>query len=77
MIKLEEGKNFAPYRRELRRDGNIPLEVLLRRFFREVQQSKILSEMKKRRYHSKDVSRTEKREVARRKARIKKIKRGY
>jgi len=54
-----------------------PLEVQLRRFFREVQQSRLLSEIKQNRYHSKDVSRTIKRASARRKATIKKLRRGY
>lgn len=60
-------------RRE-RREG---FESLLRRFFRDVQQSGILSEVKKRRYFSKDMSRRAKREIASRKAIRKRIKRGY
>lgn len=56
---------------------NVPFEVVLRRFFREVQQSRILSEAKKRRFHTKDINRTQKRAIARRKSYIKKIKRGY
>jgi len=60
-----------------KREGAPGFEVLLRRFFREVQQSRILSEAKKRRFFSKDITRKEKREIARHKARIKKIKRGY
>lgn len=52
-------------------------EVALRRFFREVQQSRILSEAKRRRYFSKDISREQKREIARRKTYVKKLKRGY
>lgn len=51
--------------------------LAMRRFFREVQMSRILSEAKKRRYFSKDKNRTEKRAIARRKAHIKKLKRGY
>lgn len=53
------------------------LEVALRRFFREVQQSRILSEAKRRRYFTKEISREQKREIARRKTYIKKLKRGY
>ncbi|EKD56388.1 MAG: hypothetical protein ACD_58C00206G0007 [uncultured bacterium] len=53
------------------------LEVIMRRFFREVQQSRILSDAKRRRYFSKDISREQKREIARRKTYIKKLKRGY
>ena len=58
------------------RDGE-PFEVMLRRFFRDVQQSGILTEIKKRRFREKDVSRKILREAARRKAARKKIKRGY
>jgi ribosomal protein S21 len=60
-------------RRE-RREG---FESILRRFFRDVQQSGILSEVKKRRYFSKDISRTAKRGIAIRKAARKRVKRGY
>lgn len=52
-------------------------DVMLRRFFREVQQSGILTEIKKRRFHSKDVSRDKRRLSARRKAAVRKMKRGY
>lgn len=54
-----------------------PFEVMLRRFFRDVQHSGILTETKKRRFHEKGVSRKILREAARRKAARKKIKRGY
>lgn len=57
-----------------RREG---FESILRRFFRDVQQSGILSEVKKRRYFSKDISRRAKREIATRKAIRKRMKRGY
>lgn len=63
--------------RRPRQSGGGGLEVVLRRFFREVQQSRILSEVKHRRYFSKDLSREQKREIARRKTYIKKLKRGY
>ncbi|MCA9388712.1 30S ribosomal protein S21 [Candidatus Berkelbacteria bacterium] len=59
------------------RDRSAPFDVILRRFFREVQQSRILSEVKKRRYHFKDPSRKMRRESARRKAARKRVKRGY
>lgn len=52
-------------------------DVMLRRFFREVQQSGILTEIKKRRFIAKDVSREKKRMAARRKTAIRRIKRGY
>jgi len=60
--KSDKGENF---------------DVMLRRFFRDVQQSGILTEIKKRRFRSKDVSREKKRITARRKMAVKKIKRGY
>ena len=43
-------------------------EVVIRKFFREVQVSGILTEAKKRRYREKDISRSKRRESARRKA---------
>lgn len=52
-------------------------QVLVRRFFREVQHSRLLSEAKNRRFFSKDPSRTARRISARRQAMIKKLKRGY
>lgn len=57
--------------------GNEPFEVMLRRFFRDVQQSGILTETKKRRFREKELSRKILRESARRKAQRRKIKRGY
>jgi len=54
-----------------------PFEVMLRKFFREVQQSGILTEIKKRRFRSKELTREKIREGARRKAIRRKIKRGY
>jgi ribosomal protein S21 len=87
VIKLENEKNtsqtqsgYHGYNRDFTRskkEGTPGFEVLLRRFFREVQQSRILSEAKKRRFHSKDITRKEKREIARHKTMIKKLKRGY
>lgn len=52
-------------------------EVVLRRFFRGVQQSGILTEAKKRRFFEKDISRKKMRQIARRRAETRKIKRGY
>ena len=60
-----------------RGDREESFEVILRRFFRDVQQSGILSETKRRRFHRKDISRDKRREGARRKAEIRRIKRGY
>ena len=60
------------------RDGKSEnFDVILRRFFRDVQQSGILTEVKKRRFRTKDVSRSKKRIAAKRKAEVRKIKRGY
>jgi len=77
VIFLNDNRNYNRDFNRAKRDGAPGFEVLVRRFFREVQQSRILSEAKKRRFHSKDITRKEKREIARHKARIKKIKRGY
>ena len=63
--------------REGREGKTENFDVMLRRFFRDVQQSGILTEIKKRRFCSKDVSRTKKRVSARRKAENRRIKRGY
>lgn len=52
-------------------------EVMLRRFFREVQQSGILSEVKKRRFRESGLSRIKRREIATRKAARRRAKRGY
>ncbi len=52
-------------------------EVTLRRFFRDVQQSGILTEAKKRRFFEKDTSRKLKRVIAQRKAVRKRVSRGY
>ena len=60
-----------------RDDRGEPFEVMLRKFFRDVQQSGILTEIKKRRFHAQDLSREGIREAARRKAYRRKIKRGY
>lgn len=57
-----------------RREG---FEVMLRRFFRDVQQSGILSEVKKRRYRETALSRVKRREIATRKAARRRVKRGY
>ncbi|MDO8686768.1 MAG: 30S ribosomal protein S21 [Candidatus Berkelbacteria bacterium] len=70
-----QDRNYT--RDDSRERGSENFEVTLRRFFRDVQQSGILTEVKKRRYLSKDVSRAKKRVSARRKAQVRKIKRGY
>lgn len=71
---------FLDYSRQTKhfknREGE-PFEVMLRRFFRDVQQSGILTEIKRRRFRDRDISRKLLRQAARRKAARKKIKRGY
>ncbi|AKM81823.1 TPA: 30S ribosomal protein S21 [Candidatus Berkelbacteria bacterium] len=57
--------------------GNESFDVMLRRFFRDVQQSGILTEIKKRKFHAKEISRDKRRVSARRKAEVRKLKRGY
>jgi ribosomal protein S21 len=52
-------------------------DVMLRRFFRDVQQSGILTDIKKRRYREKKITRTRQREIARRKSARRKVKRGF
>lgn len=62
---------------ETRRRDREGFEVILRRFLREVQQSGILTEAKKRRFFEKDASRKLRRTIAQRKADRKRISRGY
>lgn len=62
---------------ETRRRDRESFEVLLRRFFRDVQQSGVLTEAKKRRFFEKDISRKIKRASAQRKADRKRSLRGY
>lgn len=70
-------RNDSRFDNRERPEKNENFDVMLRRFFRDVQQSGILTEIKKRRYHCKDVSREIKRNSARRKAEVKRMKRGY
>jgi len=51
--------------------------VIMRKFYRDVQQNRILSEAKKKLFVQRDISRTERRTSAIRKAKIKRIIRGY
>jgi ribosomal protein S21 len=53
------------------------VEVVLRRFFRDVQQSEIMTEIKKRRFFEKKSSRIKRRQTALVKASRRKIRRGY
>lgn len=69
-------QRYQNQREQGERSGE-PFEVMLRRFFRDVQQSGILTEMKRRRFRERELSRERIREAARRKAERRKIKRGY
>ena len=51
--------------------------VIMRKFYRDVQQNRILSEAKKKLFVQRETSRTERRTSAIRKAKIKRIIRGY
>ena len=62
---------------EVKRKNDERLEVLVRRFNREVQQSGVMSVAKKKRYFEKDQNRNLRRESAIRKAKINTFKRGY
>jgi len=74
---LDRGQNYNAGQSRGYNDRGEPFEVMLRKFFREVQQSGILTEIKKRRFRSKELTREQIRESARRKATRRKIKRGY
>lgn len=54
-----------------------PFEVLLRRFNREIQQSGLMTEVKRRRFREKELSKTLRRKIAVVKAQRRKVKRGY
>ena len=59
------------------REKSVPSEVVLRRFFREVQQSELMTEIKRRRYFEKKTSRNQRRASAVVKAARRKVRRGY
>lgn len=65
--------NYSPRDRE----SAPSVEVMLRRFFRDVQQSEIMTEIKKRRFFEKKTSRNKRRAVAQVRAVRRKTKRGY
>lgn len=64
------------YSRDKERDS-APVEVVLRRFFRDVQQSDIMTEIKARREFIKGPSRNARRKAAQGKAARRRVKRGY
>jgi len=62
---------------EVKRKGEERLDVMLRRFNREVQQSGILTVAKTKRYFAKDSNRRERRLAAIRKSAINRLRRGW
>lgn len=62
---------------QVQRKENESYEVLIRRFFREIQQSGILTEAKERRFREKKVSRKLLRAAAKRRMQRRKTKRGW
>lgn len=62
---------------EQSRERSLPVEVVLRRFFRDVQQSEIMTEIKRRRYFEKKPTRFKRRQAAQVRSSRRKVKRGY
>ena len=62
---------------EVKRKGEERIDVMVRRFNREVQQSGILTVAKSRRYREKELNRGMKRRIAIRRNEINKLKRGW
>jgi len=60
-----------------REGGSGSVEVMLRRFFREIQQSEIMTEIKARRHFEKKPSRNRRRQSAQEKETRRRTKRGY
>ncbi|HUD21076.1 MAG TPA: 30S ribosomal protein S21 [Candidatus Saccharimonadales bacterium] len=58
-------------------ERTVPVEVVLRRFFRDVQQSDIMTEIKRRRSFEKKPTRNARRSAATAKANRRRIKQGY
>ena len=58
-------------------ERTVPVEVVLRRFFRDVQQSDIMTEIKRRRNYEKKPSRNARRNAAVAKAARRRQKQGY
>lgn len=75
--KQEPAKFGYDYKREERRRRPESFEVMLRKFNREIQQIGLLTEVKKRKYYTKDISRRLRRQIAKVKAQRRKEKRGY
>ncbi|MFA6963621.1 MAG: 30S ribosomal protein S21 [Patescibacteria group bacterium] len=62
---------------EVKRKGEERIDILVRRFNREVQQSGVLTVAKGRRFFEKDLNRGMKRKLAVRRSEINKLKRGW
>jgi ribosomal protein S21 len=62
---------------EVKRKGEERIDVMVRRFNREVQQSGVLTVAKGRRFFEKDENRGERRKSAIRRTEINKVKRGW
>lgn len=62
---------------QIQRKGNESFEAMMRRFFREIQQSGLLTGVKEKRYRVKPPSRRKMRESALRRARRLRATRGY
>jgi len=62
---------------EVKKKGNERIDVLVRRFNREVQQSGILTVAKDNRFFSKELNRGSRRKIAVRRTEINKLKRGW
>jgi ribosomal protein S21 len=65
---------MSEFRQEER---SVPVEVMLRRFFRDVQQSDIMTEIKRRRNFEKKPSRNKRRTTATEKSARRRVKQGY
>ncbi|HLC44002.1 MAG: 30S ribosomal protein S21 [bacterium] len=62
---------------EVKKKGNERIDVLVRRFNREVQQSGVLTVAKEKRFFEKDLNRGSRRKIAVRRTEINKLKRGW
>jgi len=76
----ERNSSNEQFERRPRRDdreGSSSVEVVLRRFFRDIQQSELMTEIKRRRYFEKQPSRNARRSAAHGKEIRRRAKRGY
>ncbi|MBI3495246.1 30S ribosomal protein S21 [Candidatus Berkelbacteria bacterium] len=78
LLEKQEHTQFGhDYKRDTRSRRPESFEVMLRKFNREIQQIGLLTEVKKRRFWSKDMSRTLRRQIAKVKYARRREKRGY